>query len=76
MGRLVLALSSKPNDFAIPGVARRTLTLYSATDAGQVWAAASNVLTAAVATTDPGRQRLLATVVIGGGGATGVRVGW
>ena len=73
-GRLVLALGSKPNDFAIPGLARRTLTLYSATDAEQVWAAVDNALTTAAAATDPGRQRLLATVVIGGGGATGVEL--
>ena len=28
--RLVLALGSRPNDFAIPGLAQRTLSLYSA----------------------------------------------
>ena len=32
-GRLVLALGSRPNDFAIPGLAERTLSLYSAGDA-------------------------------------------
>src|SRR5205814_8071724 len=35
--RLVLALGSRPNDFAIPGLARRALSLYSADDAEQVW---------------------------------------
>src|SRR4030088_2752683 len=39
-GRLVLALGSRPNDFAIPGLAQRTLSLYSAGDAERVWAAA------------------------------------
>src|ERR1700723_1516669 len=38
-GRLVLALGSRPNDFAIPGLAQRTLSLYSASDAERVWAA-------------------------------------
>jgi NADH dehydrogenase len=72
--RLVLALGSRPNDFAIPGLAERTLSLYSASDAERVWAAASKALTAAAATTDPGRQRQLATMVVGGGGATGVEL--
>ena len=43
--RLVLALGSRPNDFAIPGLAQRTLSLYSASDAERVWAAASKALT-------------------------------
>jgi NADH:quinone reductase (non-electrogenic) len=72
--RLVLALGSRPNDFAIPGLAERTLSLYSASDAERVWAAASKALTAAAATTDPGQQRRLATIVVGGGGATGVEL--
>jgi NADH dehydrogenase len=72
--RLVLALGSRPNDFAIPGLAQRTLSLYSASDAERVWAAASKALTAAAAVTGPERQRRLATVVVGGGGATGVEL--
>jgi NADH:ubiquinone reductase (H+-translocating) len=72
--RLVLALGSRPNDFAIPGLAQRALSLYSASDAEQVWAAVSNALTAAAAATDPGEQCRLATVVVGGGGATGVEL--
>jgi NADH dehydrogenase len=73
-GRLVLALGSRPNDFAIPGLTQRTLSLYSASDAERVWAAISKTLTAAAAATDPERQRSLATVVVGGGGATGVEL--
>jgi len=73
-GRLVLALGSRPNDFAIPGLAERTLSVYSASDAEQVWAAVSKALTAAAAATDPEQQRRLATVVVGGGGATGVEL--
>jgi NADH dehydrogenase len=72
--RLVLALGSRPNDFAIPGLAQRTLSLYSAGDAERVWAAVGNALTAAAAATDPERQCRLATVVVGGGGATGVEL--
>jgi len=72
--RLVLALGSRPNDFAIPGLAERALSLYSASDAERVWAAVSEALTAAAAATDPERQRRLATVVVGGGGATGVEL--
>jgi NADH dehydrogenase len=71
---LVLALGSRPNDFAIPGLAQRALSVYSASDAEQVWAAVSKVLDAAAATADPERQRRLATVVVGGGGATGVEL--
>jgi NADH:ubiquinone reductase (H+-translocating) len=71
-GRLVLALGSRPNDFAIPGLAERTLSLYSASDAERVWAAASKAIADAAAASDPGEQRRRATVVIGGGGATGV----
>ncbi len=72
--RLVAALGSRPNDFAIPGLAERALSLYSASDAQRVWMAVSEALTAAAAATDPGRQRRLATVVVGGGGATGVEL--
>ncbi len=72
--RLVLALGSRPNDFAIPGLAERTLSLYSASDAERVWAAVTRALAAAAAATDPELQRKLATVVVGGGGATGVEV--
>jgi NADH dehydrogenase len=73
-GRLVLALGSRPNDFAIPGLAQRALSLYSASDAERVWAAANKALEAAAAAADPERQRRLATVVVGGGGATGVEL--
>ena len=73
-GRLVLALCSRPNDFAIPCLAQRTLSLYSASDAERVWAAVGQALTAAAAEADPERQRRLATVVVGGGGATGVEL--
>jgi NADH:ubiquinone reductase (H+-translocating) len=72
--RLVLALGSRPNDFAIPGLAERALSLYSASDAERVWTAVRQALTAAAAAVGPERQRRLATVVVGGGGATGVEL--
>ena len=72
--RLVLALGSRPNDFAIPGLAERALSLYSASDAERVWTAVGQALTAAAAAAEPERQRRLATVVVGGGGATGVEL--
>jgi NADH:ubiquinone reductase (H+-translocating) len=72
--RLVLALGSRPNDFSIPGLAESTLSLYSTDDAEQVWAAVNTSLNAAASTKDPGSQRRLATVVVGGGGATGVEI--
>ena len=72
--RLVLALGSRPNDFDIPGLAARTLSLYSASDAERAWEAVSSALSAAAAADDPERQRRLATVVVGGGGATGVEL--
>jgi NADH:ubiquinone reductase (H+-translocating) len=71
---LVLALGSRPNDFAIPGLADRALSLYSADDAERVWAAASKALDEAASASDLEQQRRLATVVIGGGGATGVEL--
>ena len=71
--RLVLALGSRPNDFAIPGLAERALSLYSASDAQQVWTAVNRALHDAAAA-DPERQQRLATVVVGGGGATGVEL--
>jgi NADH dehydrogenase len=72
--RLVLSLGSRPNDFAIPGLAQRTMSLYSASDAERVWAAVRNAVTAAAAAADPEQQRRMATVVVGGGGATGVEL--
>jgi NADH:quinone reductase (non-electrogenic) len=72
--RLVLALGSRPNDFAIPGLAERALSLYSASDAERVWAAVGKALDDAAAAAGPERQRHLATVVVGGGGATGVEL--
>jgi NADH dehydrogenase len=72
--RLVLALGSRPNDFAIPGLAERALNLYSVDDAERVWQAVNRTVAQAAATADPAERRRLATVVVGGGGATGVEL--
>jgi NADH dehydrogenase len=72
--RLVLALGSRPNDFAIPGLAQRTLSLHSVADAERVWEAVNETIVAAAGVGDPEHQRRLATVVIGGAGATGVEL--
>jgi hypothetical protein len=53
----VLALGSRPNDFAIAGLAQRALSLYSASDAERVWESVSTALTAAAAASDPERRR-------------------
>ncbi|BCY10805.1 NAD(P)/FAD-dependent oxidoreductase [Actinoplanes sp. L3-i22] len=73
-GRLVLALGSRPNDFAIPGLAERALPMYSVGDAERVWAAVGRALDDAALATDAEEQRRRATVVVGGGGATGVEL--
>lgn len=72
--RLVLALGSRPNDFGIPGVAERTLTLLSVDDAKRVLAAVEEQVIAAAQTVDPAERRRRLTIVIGGGGATGVEL--
>jgi NADH:quinone reductase (non-electrogenic) len=71
---LVLALGSRPNDFGIPGLAEQVLSPYSAEEAQQIWEAVSNSVRRAAATTDPGERQRLLTIVIGGGGATGVEL--
>lgn len=72
--RLVLALGSRPNDFGIPGLAERALTLYTADDADRVWRAVNDAVKAAAAERDEATRRRLLTVVVGGGGATGVEL--
>jgi NADH dehydrogenase len=71
---LVLALGSRPNDFNIPGLAEWVLTPYSSEDAQRVWDAVTASVRKAADTSDPQEQERLMTVVIGGGGATGVEL--
>lgn len=71
---LVLALGSRPNDFGIPGMAERVLSPYTAEEAQRVWDAVNESVRQAAATADPREQQRLMTIVIGGGGATGVEL--
>jgi len=71
---LVLALGSRPNDFNIPGLADRVLYPYSSEGAQAVWDAVNATVRHAADSTDRDEQQRLMTVVIGGGGATGVEL--
>jgi NADH dehydrogenase len=72
--RLVLAIGSRPNDFAIPGLAERAIAMYSVDDAERVYHAVAATLQAAARAGDADRRQCLATIVVGGGGATGVEL--
>jgi NADH dehydrogenase len=71
---LVLALGSRPNDFGIPGLAEQALTPYTVEDAGRVWEAVNESVRLAARASAPEEQQRLMTIVIGGGGATGVEL--
>ncbi len=71
---LVLALGSRPNDFNIPGLSERVLYMWSAQDATKIWEAVTSAVKEAASTADAAEQKRLMTVVIGGGGATGVEL--
>jgi NADH dehydrogenase len=71
---LVLALGSRPNDFGIPGLAERVISPYTAEDATRAWEAVNESVWRAAETKDPAEKRRLMTVVVGGGGATGVEL--
>ena len=72
--RLVVALGSRPNDFAIPGLAEHVLFMWSSDDAVTVRRAVEESVRKAAQTSLEEEQRRLLTVVIGGGGATGVEL--
>jgi hypothetical protein len=59
----VLGLVSWMNDFAIPGLAERALSLYSIDDAECVWAAVNAAVQAAARERGLERQRRLLTMV-------------
>ena len=71
---LALGLGSRPNDFGIPGLAERVHSPYTAAEARAVWDEVNTSVRAAAASTDVLEQERLMTVVIGGGGATGVEL--
>ncbi|MBV9357625.1 MAG: FAD-dependent oxidoreductase, partial [Chloroflexi bacterium] len=72
--RLVIALGSQSNSYGVPGVPQHTLNLYSVDAATRVWEAVNTSVDAAAKEHDPEQIRRLLTVVVGGGGATGVEV--
>lgn len=72
--RLVLSLGSRPNDFQIPGLAERVLFMWSADDAVRIRKAVDASVANASKTPDTSTRARLMTVVIGGGGATGVEL--
>lgn len=72
--RLALALGSRPNDFDIPGLADRVLHFWSADDADRVLKAVTERVERAAHEPQPQVRQRLTTVVIGGGGATGVEL--
>jgi NADH dehydrogenase len=71
---LVLALGSRPNDFDIPGLAERVLYPYFSEGARAVWDAVNASVRHAASARDRAEQQRLMTIVIGGGGATGVEL--
>jgi NADH:ubiquinone reductase (H+-translocating) len=72
--RLVIALGSQSNSFGIPGVPQYSLNLYSVDAATRVWAAINAAVDAAAKEADAAKVRQLLTVLVGGGGPTGVEV--
>lgn len=71
---LVLALGSRPNDFDIPGLSERVLYPYTSEGAQAVWDAVNATVRHAAQSSDRREQERLMTLVIGGGGATGVEL--
>ncbi|HEV3312125.1 MAG TPA: NAD(P)/FAD-dependent oxidoreductase [Chloroflexota bacterium] len=72
--RLVIALGSRPNDFNIPGLADRVLFMWSSNDAVRVYRTIESNVRDAAASNDPDERSRLLTIVVGGGGATGVEL--
>lgn len=70
--RLVLALGSDPEYFAIPGLQEHGLTLRSINSARVIRDHIEEMLSRAVDESDPAEQERLFTIVVGGGGLTGV----
>lgn len=72
--RLVLALGSRPNDFHIPGLADRVTFMRSSADALVIRRQVEASVRKAAESKDRNEQQRLMTVVVGGGGATGVEL--
>lgn len=71
---LVMAGGSRPNFFGIPGLAEHGLTLWSHKDAIRAKEHIRNAFALASQTKDPAERKRLLTLVVGGGGFTGVEL--
>lgn len=71
---LVMAGGSRPNFFGIPGLEEHGLTLWSHKDAVRVKEHIRKVFALASQTKDPAERKRLLTLVVGGGGFTGVEL--
>lgn len=72
--KLIIALGSRPNDFGIPGLKQNALSLWSVDDAKKILSAIDTQIAAAANETDEAERKRLLTVIVGGGGATGVEL--
>ncbi|OUM98233.1 MAG: hypothetical protein BAA04_07140 [Firmicutes bacterium ZCTH02-B6] len=72
--RLVVALGSEPEYFAIPGLRENSLPLNSLNSAENIRRHIDAMLARAAGQQDPERRRALTTVVIAGAGLTGVEL--
>lgn len=72
--RLVVALGSSPEYFAIPGVAEHALTIRSINSARTIWNRLEWAFRRAAAVGEGAEREALLTVVVAGGGFTGVEL--
>lgn len=70
--KLVIALGSETEFFAIPGLARHSFTLSSVDDAKRIKTHIRDVFAKARNEKDDAKRRAMLTFVVGGGGFTGV----
>ena len=70
--QLILALGSVPHFYDIPGLEAHSLTIKTLEEAAAIREKVLLVLERAQAETDPELRRALLTIVVGGGGYTGV----
>jgi NADH dehydrogenase len=69
---LVMATGSEPTYFGIPGMAEHSLTLWSMEDALRINNHIKDVFDRAANEKDPKERKKLLTIVVGGGGFTGI----
>lgn len=69
---LVVALGSEPEYFSIPGLQEHSLTLRSLNSAENIRRHIDDMMDRARRTEDPGQRQAMLTIVVAGGGLTGV----